>query len=189
MGTNKRLALVSWSDFIKAVAVNVEYATLILDITISLLGLSNWLYYYILSISPSLQQGGVYLVEFLNVYGPGLAILFVVFIESAGVFWFYGVDNFSNDIKQMLGHRPGIFWRFCWKYVSPAFLLVVCIFSFLGHEDMLNPDFKYPSWTVPLGLVLTASSVLCIPAYIIYKFFITSGGPYRVSTEIGGIKR
>ena len=130
---------------------------------------------------PSPQQGGVYLVEFLNVYGPGLAILFVVFIESAGVFWFYGVDNFSNDIKQMLGHRPGIFWRFCWKYISPVFLLVVCIFSFLGHEDMLNPDFKYPSWTEPLGLLLTASSVMCIPIYIVYKFFVTSGGPYRVS--------
>lgn len=114
-------------------------------------------------------------------YGPGLAILFVVFIESAGVFWFYGVDNFSNDIKQMLGKRPGIYWRFCWKYISPAFLLVVCIFSFLGHEDMLNPEFKYPYWTKPLGLALTASSVLCIPAYIIYKFFTTSGGPYRVS--------
>lgn len=121
------------------------------------------------------------MVEFLNVYGPGLAILFVVFIESAGVFWFYGVDNFSNDIKQMLGKRPGIYWRFCWKYISPVFLLVVCIFSFLGHEDMLNPEFKYPSWTEPLGLALTASSVLCIPGYIIYKFFVTSGGPYRVS--------
>lgn len=122
------------------------------------------------------------MVEFLNVYGPGLAILFIVFIESAGVFWFYGVDNFSNDIKKMLGHRPGLFWRLTWKYVSPVFLLVVCIFSFLGHEDMLNKDFKYPTWAEPLGLVLTFSSVLCIPTYMLYKFiFTTNGGFYRVS--------
>lgn len=67
-------------------------------------------------------------MNFLNVYGPGLAILFVVFVEAAGVFWFYGVENFSNDIKQMLGHRPGLFWRICWGYISPVFLLVSSFF-------------------------------------------------------------
>lgn len=67
-----------------------------------------------------LFQGGVYLVNFLNVYGPGLAILFVVFVEAAGVFWFYGVDNFSTDVESMIGHRPGLFWRICWAYISPV---------------------------------------------------------------------
>lgn len=70
-------------------------------------------------------QGGVYLVNFLNVYGPGLAILFVVFVEAAGVFWFYGVGNFSKDIEEMIGHKPGIYWRVCWTYISPTFLLVI----------------------------------------------------------------
>jgi solute carrier family 6 serotonin transporter-like protein 4 len=69
-------------------------------------------------------QGGVYLVNLLNVYGPGLAILFVVFVEAAGVCWLYGTDNFARDIEKMIGHKPGIFWRICWKYISPVFLLV-----------------------------------------------------------------
>lgn len=71
-----------------------------------------------------LFQGGVYLVNLLNVYGPGLAILFVVFVEAAGVCWIYGVDKFSADVEQMIGHRPGLFWRVCWNYISPVFLLV-----------------------------------------------------------------
>lgn len=54
----------------------------------------------------------------------GLAILFVVFVEAAGVFWFYGVDNFSADIEQMLGKKPSLYWRVCWKYISPTFLFV-----------------------------------------------------------------
>jgi hypothetical protein len=66
----------------------------------------------------------VYLVNLLNVYGPGISILFVVFVEAAGVCWFYGVDRFSHDIEKMIGHRPGIFWRVCWNYISPVFLLV-----------------------------------------------------------------
>ncbi|XP_020797846.1 sodium-dependent serotonin transporter isoform X1 [Drosophila serrata] len=73
---------------------------------------------------PTMTYGGVVLVNFLNVYGPGLAILFVVFVEAAGVFWFYGVDRFSSDVEQMLGSKPGLFWRICWTYISPVFLLV-----------------------------------------------------------------
>ncbi|XP_055317230.1 sodium-dependent serotonin transporter [Sitodiplosis mosellana] len=124
---------------------------------------------------PTTTYGGVYLVNFLNVYGPGLAILFVVFVEAAGVFWFYGVDNFSNDVESMLGQRPGIFWRVCWKYISPVFLLVIFIFSLLGYEDMLGEEYEYPDWSIALGWALTLSSILCIPTYIIYKILITPG--------------
>jgi solute carrier family 6 serotonin transporter-like protein 4 len=75
-----------------------------------------------------LFQGGVYLVNLLNVYGPGISILFVAFVEAAGVCWFYGVDRFSHDIEKMIGHRPGIFWRVCWNYISLVFLLVSDIY-------------------------------------------------------------
>lgn len=69
-------------------------------------------------------------MNMLNVYGPGLAILFVVFVEGAGVFWLYGTDNFARDIEKMIGHRPGIFWRSCWKYISPIFILVRNLIDF-----------------------------------------------------------
>lgn len=126
-------------------------------------------------------QGGVYLVNFLNVYGPGLAILFVVFIEAAGVFWFYGVDNFSTDVESMLGHRPGIFWRVCWMYISPVFLLVIFIFSLMGYDDMLGEEYEYPEWSIALGWILTLSSICCIPLYIVYKLLITPGTIRQVS--------
>lgn len=76
-------------------------------------------------------QGGMYLVNFIGVYGPGLSILFIVFVEAVGVFWFYGVNNFSKDIEQMLGKKPGLFWRICWTYISPVFLLVSVLLVFL----------------------------------------------------------
>lgn len=126
-------------------------------------------------------QGGVYLVNFLNVYGPGLAILFVVFVEAAGVFWFYGVDRFSADVESMLGEKPGLFWRICWLYISPVFLLVIFIFSLLGYEEMLGGEYEYPEWSTPLGWALTLSSILCIPIYIIYKILITPGNFKHVS--------
>lgn len=121
------------------------------------------------------------MVNFLNVYGPGLAILFVVFVEAAGVFWYYGVDNFSADIEQMLGEKPNIFWRLCWKYVSPTFLFIILIFSLLGYEDMLGEEYQYPEWSTTVGWIVTMSSVLCIPGYIIFRFLKISGGFKHVS--------
>lgn len=63
-------------------------------------------------------------MNLLNVYGPAMAILFVVFVEAVGVQWIYGASNMAKDIEKMLGHKPGLFWIVCWKYISPIFLIV-----------------------------------------------------------------
>lgn len=136
--------------------------------------------------------------------------MFVVFVEAVGVFWFYGVDNFSADIEQMLGEKPSLYWRVCWRFFTPVFLLVICktvelslifkllffsifqvilIFSVLNNEDMLGEEYYYPSWAVPLGWVLTASSVMCIPLYMIYKFDKSRGSFKRVKFSLNFKKK
>lgn len=45
---------------------------------------------------------------------------------------------------------------------------------------MLGEEYSYPDWAIPLGWVLTGSSVMCIPLYMIYKFDRTRGGFKRV---------
>jgi len=35
-----------------------------------------------------------------------------------------GVRRFANDIHEMLGFRPGVFWMVCWAGISPVFLFV-----------------------------------------------------------------
>ncbi|TRY56511.1 hypothetical protein DNTS_015659 [Danionella cerebrum] len=68
-------------------------------------------------------NGGIYVLTLLDKYAAGTAILFGVLFEAIGVSWFYGVDKFSEDIERMMGFKPGIYWRLCWKFVSPTFLL------------------------------------------------------------------
>ncbi|CAG0895657.1 unnamed protein product [Darwinula stevensoni] len=115
--------------------------------------------------------GGVYVVELLNAYGPSIAILFVVFVESAGICWIYGASNFCNDITQMLGFAPSLFWRICWTCISPVFILVIFVMTLWEHENLVG----YPSWANGVGWVLTASSITFIPAYILYMFTVTPG--------------
>jgi hypothetical protein len=47
-----------------------------------------------------------------------------------------GVDQFCTDIHQMTGHRPGLYWRLCWKFISPTFLLVT--FNIERNTYILN---------------------------------------------------
>ena len=69
-------------------------------------------------------QGGIYIFSLLENYAAGLSLLTTVFFEAVAVSWVYGLKNFSDDVFLMLGHKPGLYWRICWKFVSPCFLAV-----------------------------------------------------------------
>lgn len=65
----------------------------------------------------------------------------------------------------------------------PHRLQVILVFSILNNEHMLGEEYTYPDWAIPLGWILTGSSVICIPLYMIYKFDRTRGGFKRVRSR------
>lgn len=69
-------------------------------------------------------QGGFYFFHLLDRYAAGYSMLIAVLAETIAVSWIYGTDRFCADIKDMIGFRPGIYWRVCWKFVAPLFLMV-----------------------------------------------------------------
>lgn len=60
---------------------------------------------------------------------------------------------------------------------------IIFVFSLLSHEQMLGTEYTYPEWSLQVGYILTASSIMCIPIYIIYKFAITPGNLLQVTTN------
>uniref|UniRef100_A0A1A7XVR8 Transporter n=1 Tax=Iconisemion striatum TaxID=60296 RepID=A0A1A7XVR8_9TELE len=120
-------------------------------------------------------NGGIYVLTLLDKYAAGTAILFGVLIEAIGVSWFYGVDRFSEDIERMMGFKPGLYWRLCWKFVSPAFLLFVVIASALTSSGLKYDDYVFPNWANHLGWAVAMSSMVFVPFYAIYKFLTVPG--------------
>uniref|UniRef100_H2TS03 Transporter n=1 Tax=Takifugu rubripes TaxID=31033 RepID=H2TS03_TAKRU len=120
-------------------------------------------------------QGGIYVLTLLDKYAAGTSILFGVLIEAIGVSWFYGVDRFSEDIERMMGFKPGLYWRLCWKFVSPLFLLFVVIASTLTSSGLKYDEYVFPDWANVVGWGVAMSSMLFVPFYAIYKFFSLSG--------------
>ncbi|XP_053555541.1 sodium-dependent noradrenaline transporter [Bombina bombina] len=122
-----------------------------------------------------ITNGGIYVLTLLDTFAAGTSILFAVLIEAIGVAWFYGVDRFSDDIYRMMGFRPGLYWRLCWKFVSPAFLLFVVIVSIVTFKPLTYDDYTFPTWAHWTGWGIALSSMIMVPVYFLYKFFTVRG--------------
>nr|XP_006635943.1 PREDICTED: sodium-dependent dopamine transporter [Lepisosteus oculatus] len=120
-------------------------------------------------------NGGIYVFTLLDHFAAGTSILFGVLIEAIGIAWFYGVDRFSDDIKEMIGHRPGLYWRLCWKFVSPCFLLFMVVVSFATFNPPYYGTYVFPVWANMIGWCVAISSMTMVPIYAIYKFCVLPG--------------
>ncbi|XP_038610042.1 sodium-dependent noradrenaline transporter [Tachyglossus aculeatus] len=122
-----------------------------------------------------ITKGGIYVLTLLDTFAAGTSILFAVLMEAIGVSWFYGVDRFSDDIQQMMGFKPGLYWRLCWKFVSPAFLLFVVIVSIINFKPLTYDEYVFPLWANYIGWGIALSSMILVPGYAIYKFLSMAG--------------
>lgn len=154
----------------------------------------------------SCSQGGFYFFHLLDRYAAGYSMLFAVFFESIAVSWIYGTQRFCDDIKDMIGKMiallssssetkfkmvvnvciagfsPGIYWRICWRFAAPLFLLFIIVYGLLGYEPLTYETYVYPTWANVLGWFIAGSSVIMIPAVAIYKFITTPGTCAKVGT-------
>lgn len=39
--------------------------------------------------------------------------------------YYPGLDQLCKDAEAMLGFQPGLYWRVCWKFVSPLLISVI----------------------------------------------------------------
>lgn len=119
--------------------------------------------------------GGAYVVKLFEEYATGPAVLTVVFLEAIAVSWFYGINQFCRDTKEMLGFSPGWYWKICWVAICPLFLLFI-ICSFLSSPpDLRLFNYTYPPWSVVLGYCIGTSSFICVPVYMVYHLASTPG--------------
>uniref|UniRef100_A0A3B4AMW0 Uncharacterized protein n=1 Tax=Periophthalmus magnuspinnatus TaxID=409849 RepID=A0A3B4AMW0_9GOBI len=74
------------------------------------------------------QHSGFYWVTLFDNFAGSVPLLCIGLFEIVIVVYVYGVDRFNEDIKFMIGSKPGIFWQVTWRFVSPLIMLVILIF-------------------------------------------------------------
>ena len=130
--------------------------------------------YFVVGLA-SCSQGGFYFFHLLDRYAAGYSMLFAVLAEAIAISWIYGVDRFCADIKDMIGFSPGIYWRVCWKFVAPIFLMFIIVYGLMGYQPLTYEDYVYPVWANVIGWLIATSSVAMIPGVAIYKIIVTPG--------------
>ncbi|XP_017400891.1 sodium- and chloride-dependent GABA transporter 2 isoform X1 [Cebus imitator] len=127
-----------------------------------------------------LTEGGMYVFQLFDYYAAsGMCLLFVAIFESLCVAWVYGARRFYDNIEDMIGYRPWPLIKYCWLFVTPAVCTATFLFSLIKYTPLTyNKKYTYPWWGDALGWLLALSSMVCIPAWSLYRLG-TLKGPFR----------
>ncbi|KAK7068348.1 hypothetical protein SK128_002873, partial [Halocaridina rubra] len=122
-------------------------------------------------------KGGMYVLQMMDSYSSTFSALMVGMAEVMVVTWVYGVDNFLNDIKIMLGFYPypRILWKIIWQYLMPLVVLTILVFTWIDLKPASYGDYEFPAWANGVGWLLSFSSVILIPAVAVYKIIREKG--------------
>ncbi|NP_001108369.1 inactive sodium-dependent neutral amino acid transporter B(0)AT3 [Danio rerio] len=127
---------------------------------------------------------GNYWLEIFNSYVGSVPLLVIAFFEIIAVVCFYGIKRFSDDIEQMTGRRPNLFWRCCWMGISPVMLLVVLVAYVVVQVQKhptypaWNPQYEnfpeteekpYSTWVFSICVLLSSVPVISIPIVALYR--------------------
>ncbi|UJR20616.1 hypothetical protein I4U23_023741 [Adineta vaga] len=128
----------------------------------------------VLACLPTVTYGGNFVVQFLDRFSTGPALMFVVMMEAVAASWVYGIDNLVIDMKNNIGFAPNYFFRFAWKILCPVIVLSLMVLSFTYSDRFEYGTYVYPSWSIICGWCMNTAFILPIPIFIIYEFIRNS---------------
>ncbi|XP_017760565.1 PREDICTED: sodium-dependent nutrient amino acid transporter 1-like isoform X2 [Eufriesea mexicana] len=116
-----------------------------------------------------ITPGGQWFVTLVDYYGGTLVAIIVGVLEMISVFWIYGLSNFLNDIEFMLGHRPSLYWRFCWALITPILMIVILMYSIITYEPPTYNGVQFPTYAYGIGWSLLCLGIIMIVGCVLQK--------------------
>ena len=93
---------------------------------------------------PCVSSNGQYVLDLMDTYGAGFAVLWIALWEVVAIMWIYGYKNFSKDTALMIGSEPMMLTKICWVALCPIILIVIFVMALYFWEQPTH------SWTVSM---------------------------------------
>ncbi|XP_042631733.1 sodium- and chloride-dependent glycine transporter 1-like isoform X1 [Cyprinus carpio] len=127
---------------------------------------------------PLTTRAGIYWLLLMDNYAASFSLVVISCIMCICIMYVYGHKNYFKDVEMMLGFPPPLFFRICWKYVSPFIITFILIFTVIQYKPITYNDYVYPSWSLIIGFAMALSSVICIPIYALFKIAVSEGSTF-----------
>ncbi|KAL0994308.1 hypothetical protein UPYG_G00120490 [Umbra pygmaea] len=122
-----------------------------------------------------ITDGGIYWFTLIDSYATSFGLIIIALFMCIGISFFYGVNQFCQDILDMICHCPPwcgkvlLYFKACWVCCTPFLLLFILTYIFIEmyNTSLRYGDYLYPRWGKALGICMGATCCLQIPIWAI----------------------
>ncbi|XP_075437679.1 sodium-dependent proline transporter-like [Ascaphus truei] len=130
-----------------------------------------------------ITEGGIYWFTLIDSYSTSFGLIIITLFMCIGIAFFYGVNQFCQDIVDMVCRCPPwctkLLWYFkaCWVFFTPVLLLFILFYIFMEmyHTPLRYGHYEYPRWGKALGICMGALCCIQIPIWAGVAIFKESG--------------
>ncbi|XP_055853991.1 sodium-dependent neutral amino acid transporter B(0)AT3 [Episyrphus balteatus] len=126
---------------------------------------------------------GEYWLKMFDSFAGTIGLVVVALMEMISVVYIYGHARFTEDIYQMTGYRPGLYWQVTWRYIGPAIMGCILVSSVI-FMVIKNPTYgawnkelgmveqtSYPNWVMGIALAMILAGILPMPVVFLMRSF------------------
>ncbi|KAJ4929816.1 hypothetical protein JOQ06_018837 [Pogonophryne albipinna] len=120
-------------------------------------------------------DGGIYWFTLIDSFSTSFGLIIITLFMCMGISFFYGVNQFCQDIIDMIRHCPPwctkvlYYFKACWVFCTPCLLLLILIYIFMEmyNTSLHYGPYVYPRWGKALGVCIGATCCMQIPIWAI----------------------
>lgn len=86
---------------------------------------------------------GEYWLKMFDSFAGTIGLVVVALMEMIAVIYIYGHEKFTQDIYDMTGYRPGLYWQYTWRFLAPLIMIIILISSIVNM--CITPP-QYQAW-------------------------------------------
>ncbi|KDR20718.1 Sodium-dependent neutral amino acid transporter B(0)AT1, partial [Zootermopsis nevadensis] len=124
---------------------------------------------------------GEYWLRLFDSFAGTIGLVLVALLETLAVMYVYGHKKFTQDIEDMTGYRPGLYWQITWRFLGPLLMTVILISSLLfmvinkpeyhawNADEGKTVKEPYPDWVMVIAGLMITVGVLPMPVVFILR--------------------